>query len=722
VDSTVSGSMTVQGKAYRLLQCHFHHGSEHFVSGEQLPFETHCVHQQESTLGTEAPHYGVFGMFYSLGNDANPWLAEFEDDLPSIVRRRLLAEDLAQTKKINLFGEQMLAGGRRLAGSVTSSWTGPLDFKALYGQDDLTEFWHYGGSFTTPPCTEAVDFHILMNYATITTGQLDKFKTAIGWVTEGGNFRPPQPLNGRVVAGCESVAWYPYEAHAWANTVDGANPICNEGTEQSPIDFDSCPAPLERDEPVISWTTQPVVLSNNGHTVQLGVNSRDDLPDGGMAYKIGSLEKKYTLLQCHFHHGSEHSVGGTQMPFESHCVHTLDGSDSRQRYGVFGVFFEIDDAAPSTFLAQFADDLPSPPSEHRRLSAEEKKLVSLNLRGDPMSSATKRRLGASSINDDFTSPVSFMKLVEDMQMTDPNALKHYWNYGGSFTTPPCTEAVDFYIYMTNAKMTTGQLDKFKAAITWTDISPEGNFRPPQPLNNRPVHGCSTEPSPQQEHPWYPYEAEKWATSVGPNSHAICETGRQQSPIDFTTCAQREDQDPIDITWANQKVKMFNNGHTVQISVLDPQTSGTMIVKGKEYRLLQCHFHYVSEHTIDGNDFPFEVHCVHQQEKVVTISDMLRNMEWVCDPCMSTFLKFSDQKCFENTDWCSMECMNLMADLGEHCDDSNMYEDGGMMRSVPDAVAAVKMAMDYCEKPQCGAKVVTIPKRMARKFGVQGCEK
>lgn len=727
-DSAVSGSMTVDGKAYRLLQCHFHHGSEHTVGEEQLAFETHCVHQQESTMNTESPHYGVFGLFYTISTTANDWLAIFEDELPEQpAHRRLLAEDLGQKKKTNLFGEPMLSGGRRLASTNTiSAFEGPLDFKGLYGQDALTEFWHYGGSFTTPPCTEAVDFHILMNYASITTNQLNKFKSAIGWVTEGGNFRPPQPLNGRVVAGCASVAWYPYDAHAWANTVDGANPICQEGTEQSPIDFLTCNDPLERAVPQITWTTQPVVLSNNGHTVQLGVNSADDIPDGGMTYMIAGLTKVYNLLQCHFHYGSEHSIGGAQMPFEAHCVHTLEGSDQRQRYGVFGAFFMVDDTAPSTFLQQFEDSLPERPDEHRRLSEEEKKLVSLNLRGDPMSSATKRRLAGANINHDFNSPVSFMSLVDDLQRADSDALKHYWNYGGSFTTPPCTEAVDFYIYMTMATLSQVQLDKFKHAIHWSNVNPEGNFRPPQPLHGRAPHGCTTEPATAEEHPWYPYTAEKWATSVGANSHAICETGRQQSPIDFTSCSEKADQDPIEITWGNQKVKIINNGHTVQISVDDPATSGTMITHGREYRLLQCHFHHESEHTVDMAAFPFEVHCVHQQEPMVTMGDVVRGMDFACEDCLRVFAKFSEDECWLNDSrWCGSGCMAMMKEMEDTCTSSHTFMNAGMEMAVLDTLAPMKTAMTYCvqaeSSEQCGAKVVRIPRAQAAKFGVKGCE-
>jgi len=95
---------------------------------------------------------------------------------------------------------------RRLAaGGSVSSYEGPLNFKKLYGNNPRTKFWSYGGSFTTPPCTEAVDFYIMMEPAETTAAQLTKFKSAIGWSAAGGNFRPPQKLGARVVTGCAKL-------------------------------------------------------------------------------------------------------------------------------------------------------------------------------------------------------------------------------------------------------------------------------------------------------------------------------------------------------------------------------------------------------------------------------------------------------------------------------------------------------------------------------------
>merc|ERR1712110_245094 len=77
-----------------------------------------------------------------------------------------------------------------------------LDFRVLAQGANVSNYWTYPGSLTTPPCTEAVDWHVIMTPFSITQQQLDKFTTAIGWAQQGGTFRPPQPLHQRTVEGC----------------------------------------------------------------------------------------------------------------------------------------------------------------------------------------------------------------------------------------------------------------------------------------------------------------------------------------------------------------------------------------------------------------------------------------------------------------------------------------------------------------------------------------
>merc|ERR1712007_6356 len=45
---------------------------------------------------------------------------------------------------------------------------------------------------------------MLMDVASLSQGQLNKFKHKIGWQEAGGNYRPPQSLNGRTIMGCKN--------------------------------------------------------------------------------------------------------------------------------------------------------------------------------------------------------------------------------------------------------------------------------------------------------------------------------------------------------------------------------------------------------------------------------------------------------------------------------------------------------------------------------------
>merc|ERR550532_2955615 len=152
-------------------------------------------------------------MFYEVSDMPNQFLSLIEDHLPQHSHRRLdSAQEMhQQADGFDLFGHPMnsATGRRTAAGTTVSAFSSPLNFKDIYNGVDLDHFWNYEGSFTTPPCTEAVDFYIMMDPAPVSQAQLDKFKLAIGWANAGGNFRPPQPLAGRTVAGCKTVGGTP---------------------------------------------------------------------------------------------------------------------------------------------------------------------------------------------------------------------------------------------------------------------------------------------------------------------------------------------------------------------------------------------------------------------------------------------------------------------------------------------------------------------------------
>ena len=116
---------------------------------------------------------------------------------------------------------------------------------------------------------------------------------------------------------------------------------------------------------------------------------------------------------------------------------------------------------------------------------------------------------------------------------------------------------------------------------------------------------------KHEGPHWGYEGEggpeHWAELS--EDFRICGTGREQSPIDLSepTPALLKDIAPV---WKKSPYAIVNNGHTIQVNV--PPAS-FVNYGGKDYQLLQFHFHHPSEHTVDGKAHEMEVHFVHKAE-------------------------------------------------------------------------------------------------------------
>ncbi len=93
--------------------------------------------------------------------------------------------------------------------------------------------------------------------------------------------------------------------------------------------------------------------------------------------------------------------------------------------------------------------------------------------------------------------------------------------------------------------------------------------------------------------------------------SVCETGRNQSPIDLKNSV---DADLPAITFKYNMLSpadIINNGHTVQVNLW---SGGEITLDGEQFTLKQLHFHTPSENTINGKNFPLEMHLVHLNKK------------------------------------------------------------------------------------------------------------
>ncbi|MBL8393387.1 MAG: carbonic anhydrase family protein [Candidatus Accumulibacter sp.] len=107
-----------------------------------------------------------------------------------------------------------------------------------------------------------------------------------------------------------------------------------------------------------------------------------------------------------------------------------------------------------------------------------------------------------------------------------------------------------------------------------------------------------------------YEAEGGPDNWGRlrPEYATCASGKRQSPIDIRD-GFRVDLEPVQFVYRPSQFRVVDNGHTIQVEV-----SGSSIsLLGKNYELVQFHFHRPSEERVNGKSFDMVAHLVHRSE-------------------------------------------------------------------------------------------------------------
>jgi carbonic anhydrase len=94
----------------------------------------------------------------------------------------------------------------------------------------------------------------------------------------------------------------------------------------------------------------------------------------------------------------------------------------------------------------------------------------------------------------------------------------------------------------------------------------------------------------------------------------CAKGMSQSPIDIDikSSDMGKIEDPYRFQYRDSRVKVVNNGHAIQANL--ESKSDKLDYQHDVYVLQQFHFHSPSEHTVDGQHFPMEMHLVHADAK------------------------------------------------------------------------------------------------------------
>ncbi len=195
--------------------------------------------------------------------------------------------------------------------------------------------------------------------------------------------------------------------------------LCAAGKSQSPVDISNAMQgdlkPIEFNYKAASGAT----VVNNGHTIQV------NYPAG--SYAVIS-DKRYDLLQFHFHVPSEHTINGDAADMVAHLVHKAQDG----QLAVVGVLFE--QGAANETLAPVWQSMPA-------------------------------SSGKATLNETL-----------DVASLLPSDTSHF-NYSGSLTTPPCSEGVNWNVLKQPVSVSNGQVAAF------TRIFPK-SVRPVQPLNGR----------------------------------------------------------------------------------------------------------------------------------------------------------------------------------------------------------------------------------------------
>jgi len=108
----------------------------------------------------------------------------------------------------------------------------------------------------------------------------------------------------------------------------------------------------------------------------------------------------------------------------------------------------------------------------------------------------------------------------------------------------------------------------------------------------------------------PAGPENWANIDKAN--LACTKGKTQSPININLDnAVKVELDPLEFDYRPSQLAITDNGHTIVVKYGE---GSNLLIDGRQYRLIQFHFHKPSEEAINGERMDMVVHLVHQHHE------------------------------------------------------------------------------------------------------------
>ena len=242
-------------------------------------------------------------------------------------------------------------------------------------------------------------------------------------------------------------------------------PVAVEGKRQSPIDIVTDAvvdgSAVTKSKP-LKWSYNKdhcLNIENTGASWKVNVNGSGSSLTGGV------LDNEFELWQFHAHwgsddeQGSEHTVNGKMYPAELHLVHWNKKYESPNvaagqpdGLAVLGLFMEI--GAPHEEFEKVVKALAKIQNKNEKCTVDDMKIDCNNFLPKDQNSAA------------------------------------FWTYEGSLTTPPLLESVIWHVFQKPIQVSAEQMKAMRSMNFASEGSEVGkmvnNYRPPCPLNDRPV--------------------------------------------------------------------------------------------------------------------------------------------------------------------------------------------------------------------------------------------
>jgi carbonic anhydrase len=146
------------------------------------------------------------------------------------------------------------------------------------------------------------------------------------------------------------------------------------------------------------------------------------------------------------------------------------------------------------------------------------------------------------------------------------------------------------------------------------------------VNGTALVSAEVKPKPATKPPAKPVEKEihahHWSYFDGPDGpdnwgnlskeNLACLKGKSQSPININVDrAVKAELNPIEFSYRVSPLSIIDNGHTIMVNYGE---GSNLMVEGRQYRLVQFHFHKPSEEAINGERTDMVAHLVHQHHE------------------------------------------------------------------------------------------------------------